>query len=213
MENMSLADIAAVMDNKEDCGMLSGGNWFFAVIVLFFVLFMFRGFGGYGNDGGATMQGQYATQADIQRGFDNQGVTNKLNGLENGLCQLGYSTQGGFNTISQNICNLGYQMQSCCCETNRNIDAVRYENAKNTCDIITANNNNTQRIIDMYQANQIQTLRDANQALTNQLSNLSQTASIVNQLKPSPIPAYITCSPYQAQQFAYNNLNCGSCGC
>ena len=212
MENMSLADIAAVMDNKENDGILSGGNWFFAVIVLFFVLFMFRGFGGYDN-GGATLQGQYATQADIQRGFDNNGVTNKLNALENGLCQLGYSTQGGFNTISQNICNLGYQMQSCCCETNRNIDAVRYENAKNTCDIITANNNNTQRIIDMYQANQIQTLRDANQALTNQLSNLSQTASIVNQLKPSPIPAYLTCSPYQAQQFAYNNMNCGSCGC
>ena len=40
-----------------------------------------------------------------------------------------------------------------------------------------------------------------------QLSQQAQSANIVQQLRPCPVPAYLTCSPY----FAYNS-GCG-CGC
>lgn len=42
----------------------------------------------------------------------------------------------------------------------------------------------------------MQELRDQLQAAQLQLGNLSQTQNLVSQLRPVPIPAYITCSPY-----------------
>ena len=48
-----------------------------------------------------------------------------------GLCQ-------GFNQTNAAIAESRFAAQQCCCETNRNIDAVRAENYKNTCEITTA---------------------------------------------------------------------------
>lgn len=108
-------------------------------------------------------------------------------------------------------------MSSCCCETNRNIDSVRYENAKNTCEIITNNNMNTrdlieagnlntQRIIDMMTQNTIQDLRDKNQALALSAALQQQTTNITNITNPRVTPAYPVCSPYEA---LYNFNGCG----
>lgn len=93
----SLADIAAVTGNRNGNGWGDGcGAWW--IIVILFALW--GGFGnwdgnGFGNrgNGSATRSAlaSAATQADIQRGFDNQSVINKLNGLENGLCDGFYA--------------------------------------------------------------------------------------------------------------------------
>ena len=101
-------------------------------------------------------------------------------------------------------------MQNCCCETNRNIDAVRYENTKNTCDIITAGQANTQRIIDIMTQDKIEALRTELQSAQLALQNNAQTQTLINELRPCAIPAYLTCSPYTA--LGYGNSGCG-CGC
>ena len=41
-----------------------------------------------------------------------------------------------------------------------------------------------------------------------QLSQLSQTGTIVNTLRPTPIPAYLTCSPYTAAGYNYSGCGC-----
>ena len=41
-----------------------------------------------------------------------------------------------------------------------------------------------------------------------QLSQLAQSASLVNELRPCAKPAYITCSPYAPAA----NFGCGACG-
>lgn len=204
---LSVADALALQDRNNN-GMFGGdgGLW---VFFLFFLLAWGGGSGfGFGGSGAAA---NYATQADIQRGFDTNTIVNKLDGLSNGLCDGFYAMNSGmlqgFNGIGAQISNLGYQTQQCCCETNRNIDAVRYENAKNTCDIITAANANTQRIIDVMTQNTIQELRDNLQAAQLQLGNNAQTQTIINAVRPFPSPAYITCSPYTAAN------GYGSCGC
>lgn len=106
----SLADIAAVTGNRNGNGWGDGcGAWW--IIVILFALW--GGFGnwdgnGFGNrgNGSATRSAlaSAATQADIQRGFDNQSVINKLNGLENGLCDGFYamntSLLNGFNNTN-----------------------------------------------------------------------------------------------------------------
>ena len=208
--NYSLADIRAA--THDDDGYGGQGSWFW-IVVLF--LFMF-GFGrnGWGNDAnnGAL------TRAEMTDGFNNQSVLNKLNGIENGLCQGFYAQNNtalqGFSTIGNQIMQNQFAMKECCCETNRNIDAVRYENSKNTCEITTAIHNEGEQTRALIQANTIQNLRDRLEAKSQelqtanfQLSQQAQNATLINELRPCAKPAYITCSPYQSRNFG---CGCGS---
>lgn len=102
----SLSDIAAVTGNNRDGnGFMDGNGGWWILIILFFCVF--GGFGGwnngYGNGGGYVATS--ATQADIQRGFDNQSVMNKLNGLENGLCDGFYSMNTAVMTGTNQVQN------------------------------------------------------------------------------------------------------------
>lgn len=180
-------------------------------------------FGG-DNGGNAAVQGAL-TRADLFEGFNNNQVENGIRGLSNGMRDGFYAANtgmlNGFHGVSDSICNLGYQMQNCCCETNRNIDAARfdmskcccetnrnidasrYEAAKNTCDITTAIHNEAEATRALINANTMQELRDRledrdRQLMTAnfQISQQAQSANLVNELRPCARPAYITCSPY-----------------
>ena len=70
---------------------------------------------------------------------------------------------------------------------------MRYENAKNTCDIITAEQANTQRIIDIMTQDKIEALRTELQSAQLALQNNAQTQTLINELRPCAIPAYLTC--------------------
>lgn len=153
-------------------GMFGDGSWW-AILILFAL------FGGWGNGGFGGFGGNGGVANEVQRGFDNQSVLNKLNGLENGLCDgfysqnttmlqgfngLQQSIMGGFHGVDNAICTLGYQNQQgfnslssqlamCCCDIERGIDGVNYNMAKNTCDITNTINNTTRDIIDNANAN------------------------------------------------------------
>lgn len=106
----SLSDIAAVTGNRNGNGWGDGCGAWWIMVILFVLLggYGWDGNGGFGNRGSnsATRSAlaSAATQADIQRGFDNQSVINKLNGLENGLCDGFYamntSLLNGFNNTN-----------------------------------------------------------------------------------------------------------------
>lgn len=103
-----------------------GGDWIW-ILVVFALLFGWggNGFGNNNGNGGGTvpyMVGSTYTDAAIQRGFDNQSVINKLNGIEQGVCNLGYdnlaqmnnlgmAVANGFHGVDNAICNLGYTTQ------------------------------------------------------------------------------------------------------
>ena len=223
MENYSLSDIAAVTDGRRtDDGV--EGNWFW-IVVLF--LFMF----GFGRNGLGNATDGALTRAELADGFNFQDINGQLRGITNGICDGFYAQNTtmlqGFNGLQNSLCqsfagvnsgiaNLGYQMQNCCCETNRNIDAVRYEAAKNTCDITNAVHAEGEATRALINANTVQALRDKladrdRDLMTAnfQLSQQAQNATLINELRPCARPAYITCSPYQA-----SNYGCGSgCGC
>lgn len=116
--------------------------------------------------------------SEIQRGFDNQTVVSKLDGISNGLCDGFYAMNNsmltGFNGINTNIMQTGYgiqqainadtvanmqntnalqsQLANCCCETREAIQGVNYNMATNTCALQNTMNNNTRDIIDSQQA-------------------------------------------------------------
>jgi hypothetical protein len=104
-----------------------------------------------------------------------------------------------------------FAAQNCCCETNRNIDAVRFENAQNTCAITNAIHAEGEATRALINANAMQDLRDRLEARDRevmvrdfQLSQLAQNQYLVNEIRPCAKPAYITCSPYTTASF---------CGC
>lgn len=196
---LSAGDVLALA--KDGDGFLEGNG--IIILILFFLIFGFGG-GGFGVNRGV----ESATQQDIVNGFNFNQLDNGIRGIERGICDLGYANLNQTNQLSAQLAQNGFNAQQCCCETNRNIDAVRYENSKNTCDITTAIHNEGEQTRALITANVMQELRDQNTAYQLQLSNQAQTANLVNQLRPFPVPAYVTCSPYQAA-----NAGCGTCGC
>ena len=208
MDGYSLSDIAAVTEKNGDEFMGNGAWW---IIILF--LFMFsngNGFFGRGNEALTRSELDYANLDSSVRGVQqgladgfyamNTGMLNGFTGVQRDLCT-------GFNGINQGITTLGYQMKDCCCEVNRNIDAVRYENSKNTCDIVNAIHAEGEATRGLITQNTIQELRDSLQAAQLQLGNVSQTQTLINELRPCAKPAYITCSPYETNTFARCNCN------
>lgn len=192
---LSVADALALGKNND--GMFGGngsGAW---VFFLFFLLAWGGGGFGWGNRDGSAL-----TRSELCQDMNFQSLENSVRGIQSGLCDGFYAMNtgmlNGFSGVTSAITTLGSQNQQCCCETNRNIDAVRYENAKNTCDVINAGNANTQRILDVITQNQIQDLRDKLQEAQLQNSQCAQNAYLINQLQPVARPAYITCSPYAA---------------
>ena len=98
---------------------------------------------------------------------------------------------------------------------NRNIDAVRADNYKNTCEITNAVHAEGEATRALINSNTMQALRDKItekdqelQTANFQLSQQAQNATLISALRPFPQPAYITCSPYTAS----NGFGCNS-GC
>ena len=197
----------------------------------------FGGFGGFGGNRGGCVE-PCATQADVRAAVDQQTLISKLDqqtygladstyalnstlmsefrGVDNAICNLGYQTQSGFNGLSA-------QLAQCCCDNRAAIADVKYQIATESCDtrraiadssrdIIENQNCNTRSILDFLVNDKLSTLQAENQELRLQASQAKQNAYLVNELRPCPIPAYITCNPYAASYgFGYNN-GCG-CGC
>lgn len=127
----------------------------------------------------------------INQGFAglNNVITTGFSGVDNAICTLGYQNQQGFNTLA-------HQISDCCCATQRAIDGVNYNMAKNTCDIVTAINASNQRVIDYMTSEKIDTLNRKLAVAEGQISNYAQTNAIVSALKqPCPIPAYQVPNP------------------
>lgn len=167
--SMGPADFAAMTGND---GFGMGNGWW-----MFIILFaLFGGFGrggfGYGNSDPCC---QPATCSGVQNGFDNLAVTNKLNGLENGLCSLGYDQQTQMNGINSNIMqtafglqrdiqNMGVanmqdtnalsrQLADCCCENRTGQMQIQNAMQSGFCSVNNAIQQQTQMIMQNDNAN------------------------------------------------------------
>lgn len=208
-EGLSAADVMAL--TKESDGM--GNMWNNPFIYLVWLAVLGGGGGLFGNRG-AEVQGAL-TRSDLFEGFTSQDVNGQLRSITNGICDGFYavnsSLKDGFYGTQSAIAENRFAAQSCCCETNRNIDAVRFEGAKNTCEIANAIHAEGEATRALINSNTMQALRDKLEerdrelmAAQLQLGNISQTQTLINELRPCARPAYITCSPYTTPSY---------CGC
>lgn len=144
-----------------------GGIWAIILIIALCGGFGNNGGGLFGNRGGSDTTA--ALDASLQRGFDNQSVINKLNGLENGICSLGYDQLNQMNSLSSTVVQTGNnitqvlqnllialmqqgftqstQMQNCCCSIENLLQQANYNRQADTCAITTAINQMGQSIM------------------------------------------------------------------
>lgn len=124
-------------------------------------------------------------------------------GVDKSILQSDFHNQAGFNSITN-------QLASCCCDLSRGQENIKYEMANNTNALLVAQDKNTDRIINYLTQAETDRLRTELQSAQFQLSQLSQTRSIIDSLLPTAKPAYLTCSPYAA---AFGNFPVNNCGC
>ena len=180
MGDYNLSDIRAATEGGRDYDGFGGGNWLW-IIVLFIFMFGMGGNGfGFGGRGAAL------TQAEMQMGFDTAEITRKLDGLANGLCDGFYAQNTtmltGFNTLGMQIAENRFAAQQCCCETNRNIDSVRYEGQRNTCEITTAIHAEGEATRALLKDQENQRIRDELAQARDIISNTNQSRYILGQL-------------------------------
>ena len=200
-----------------------GNNGFFGgdgiwAIVLLALLFNNGGWGFGGNNGWNNVAttdyiSSEFTQRDINSGFQN---TN--NAITNGFQNLGNAVAGGFSDTATSICGLKgevlenrYANQLSACNTQR--DILTQTNELNTnllttalqaqakmddccCTLRAQGIENTQKILDVLNQNTIDDLRSQVNDLKNTITANGIGTSIVNQVRPYPVPAYAVSSPY-----------------
>lgn len=175
----------------------------------------------------------FALNNTITNGFANvqQSLCQGFNGINTSVLQSANATERGF-------CQLGNQLAMCCCDiekgimgVNSNIQGINYNMAMNTNALQQTLCNNTRDIIENQNANyralhdeivanriedknaQITAQQNEINALRLSASQAKQNAYLLNELKPCPIPAYLTCNPYQSYNLSSlcgNGCNCGN---
>ena len=196
-------------NNNGGWGFGNGGDGWWILLLL---LCGWGGNNGWNNGGGNQMTGyelgKIATQADVAAGFANSAVLSNQNDIK-------LANQQGFANVQQTLCQgfsgINQAISDCCCQTQRSIDNINYNMARNTCDIVQSGKDNTQRILDYLACQETQKLRDENFALRLNASQSAQNAYLIDQLRPTARPAYITCSPFDS---AFGRAGFGNtCGC
>jgi len=179
MENgLSAADVALL--SKDDGGMWGGSSmmWIFALLIL--------AGGGFGFGNRGLGYENYATSAEVQRGFDTQNLqaqtrdimntstlnaTNAINAIKDGNAALIRE----FGNVETALTALSGKQQECCCEILRAIDGVNYNGALNTSAINANITAQAQKILDTITGNRMADM----QAQINQLQLAQAMTGVV----------------------------------
>ena len=171
----SLSDIAAVSGNEAYGG--SAGWW---LIILF--LFAFMGGGNWGGNGRAVTANEVQNDFNFaslerqnqgiidnihQAGYDVTGAVKDGNTFTQSMMKdIAYDINGELkdnayhlaedirdtNTLVQQN---GYELAKGFCGVNSHIDAIKYDNAMNTKELLASNNAQTQKILDVLTSNRM----------------------------------------------------------
>ena len=159
--------------------------------------------GGFNATNVAMLQGQNALSAQL---------ANCCCETREGIAGVNYSIAQQTNALGTQIQGLNYNLATQGCDTRNTIQST-------TRDIIDNQNANARAVLDKLTQQEIEAKNTQITALNQQLfaaqlaaSQTAQNQYLVNQLRPCPVPAYLTCSPFQASYGVGLGNNCG-CGC
>lgn len=215
MEAMPLtaADVGAVMGNNRDGYGYGDGCWFWILILLF----AFWGNNGWGNRNNGL-------ETDIDTRFLERDIFNTNQNVSTTGCQTQRDILETKYNLGTQVLENRFNCSQNACATQKEILQNRYDNALQTqtlsaqmaeccCNLRAEGLANTQKVIDLIQQDKIDQLRDQVYTTNQALSNANLANTIINSVRPTPTPAYLTCSPYFAYNIGYGYNNGCGCGC
>lgn len=197
--------------NGNGFGNWGGDGWWILLLLL-------CGWGngnGWANNGGGNQMlgyelGRVATTNDVASGFSTSTIMGNINDIM-------LTQQAGFANVQQTLCQgfngLNQAIGDCCCQTQRAIDNVNFNMQKNTCDLQRSIDCVGDRIINFMTQQEMANLRDQVQTYRFRESQSAQNAYLIDQLRPTARPAYITCSPFDGSYGYGYGRNGNGCGC
>lgn len=201
------------------------GNGFFGgdgiwAIVLIALLFGNGAWGGFGNNGWNNVAttdyvSSEFTQRDINSGFQNTNnlISSGFSDNATNICNLRSDVLTGNMGLQNSILDSKYANQLAESQTQRDIllQTTQLENQASInalqsqakmdeccCQLRSEGLANTQKILDLLNQNTIDSLRSEVNDLKNTITANGIGTSIVNQVRPYPVPSYLVSSPYQS---------------
>lgn len=171
-------------------------------------------------------------QSSVQSIASQVGMTGQqiINSIQQGNCSLGNQLAQCCCSVKDAITRTNYENQlSNVNQTNTLQNAINFVNSsvergfassnyatsQQTCDLKNAIAQQTTLINDKFcqlemreMQNKIDALRQENSQLALAASQQAQTANIINQVRPTPSPAYVVANPYCNCGNSYNGCNC-----
>jgi len=190
------------------------GNGFFGgdgiwAIVLLALLFN----GGWGNGFGNNSWNNVATtdyisseftQRDINGGFQNTNnlISNGFSDTATNLCNLRSDVLENryANQLAEANTQRDILLQTTQLENQASVNALQMQGKLDECccNLRAQGIENTQKILDVLNQNTIDDLRSQVNDLKNTITATGIGTSIVNQVRPYPVPSYLVSSPYQS---------------
>lgn len=185
-----------------------GGDGIWALVLLA-LLFGNNGFGGFGGNGFNNIAttdyiSSEFTQRDINSGFQNQSnlIANGFSDTATNICSLKSDVLENRYAAQLSACNTQRDILSQTNELNTNLLTSNLQaQAKMDeccCTLRAQGIENTQKILDVLNQNTIDDLRSQVNDLKNTITATGIGTSIVNQVRPYPVPSYLVSSPYQS---------------
>ena len=230
-------------------GGFGNGDWSWIIIILLFGMFGGWGNGGFGGNGGNLYP--WLLNDNTQNGFSTAALGSQIAGIQNSIT-TGFSNAEvancgrtidaltrSFDTqtaVTDALYGISSSLQNCCCENRANIADLKFAVAQENCadrqavsdalrDVIAANTQSTQRILDQMCSDKIDAKNEKIADLERQLTlanlaasqgaqtaaiianNEAQTTALEQYLAPVPRPAYVVANPNCCSSQTYG------CGC
>ena len=216
MNNTTTTGVLPTVPLASGDGFGFGGDGIWALLI--FAMIFNNGWG-FGNGGSNLATQDYVssefTQQAINNGFQNTNnlVSAGFGRTNDNLCDVKTSVLTGDMGLQNSILENRYAGQLSACQTQR--DILTQTNELNTnllttalqnqskmdeccCNLRASGIENTQKILDALNQNTIDDLRSQVNDLKNTITANGIGTSIVNQVRPYPVPSYIVSSPYQS---------------
>lgn len=170
---------------------------------------------GFANTNQNILQGNYALDKSVMQGdfmLDKsimggnfaieKGITDSRFVIGNAVNDNRFAAQQGFNEMGKGLAENRFATQYGFNNVERNVDALRYDGAMNTCKITTNNNEGVQKILDKLSTMEFRAMKTENDNLRLALADarnvnvqFMQSRDIINAVRPYPQASFLVGNP------------------
>jgi len=196
---LSAGDIMALTKNND--GFFGDGIWGIIMLLIIAGLFSGNGFG-WGN------RGNLANDTLLGDEFIKRDLFNVNQNVSNTACQTQKEVLENRFNCSQNACNTQKEILESRYTTQLGFQNAQANLSNCCCDLKTIIHAEGEATRSMLQNDKIEQLRDQVYASNLALNNANLANTVINSVRPFPIPSYTVTSPYVGLYNPYNGCNC-----